>query len=140
MSERAARLAGGGRGVRAHWLVVWLVLTVAAPSAAALEASDAGRARAAFDQAQALRLAYEKDAAVAAIEQFGLALALWAAEGDFASAARAAHGQGVTHEQLGDIRSAVVSHTRALVHARDTRVAQLCTRRKDRPEVCHDTN
>jgi CHAT domain-containing protein/tetratricopeptide (TPR) repeat protein len=73
-----------------------------------------------FDQAETLRLKYEKKASQQAIDHYQRAIAAWKRSGDSESASRAAQQLGVTYEQLGLLQNSLASYETALSLARES--------------------
>lgn len=89
-------------------------IVVASAQSADLKNKDAQQH---FEEAESLRLAYEKEATLEAITKYAEAGDLWHRNGDYASAARAAERLGAAYEQLGALKETTESYTEALALA-----------------------
>jgi CHAT domain-containing protein len=79
---------------------------------------DREAARSRYDEAETLRLAYDKAAALQAIDKYLEARDLWRDLGDYGDAASAAEGLGAAYEQLGNLARAAESYADAIALAR----------------------
>jgi CHAT domain-containing protein/Tfp pilus assembly protein PilF len=97
-----------------------LGLFLTAIAAACVENADSDRdaAQSRYDEAEALRMAYEEAATFEAIDNYVEARDLWRNLGDYESAAVAAKHLGTAYEQLGNLVRAVESYGEALDLAR----------------------
>lgn len=81
---------------------------------------DRETAQSLYDEAEALRLAYEKAATLQAIDRYVEARDLWQDLGDYEEAAIAAKRLGTAYEQLGNLVQAAESYGEALAFARQS--------------------
>jgi len=72
-----------------------------------------------YAEAEDLRLAFEKEASELAIGKYRDALEAWEQSGNKADAARAAHGIGETHWQMGALEEALEAYLEALSLSRE---------------------